>query len=48
MQFNNNQSESVFAQWLIKKGVAKDENQANLYMIIFIIVCFAGSIYLLF
>ena len=39
-------SESAFAQFLIDKGVAKDENQANLYMIIFIVICFAGTIYL--
>ncbi len=43
-----NQSESAFAQWLIDKNIAKNENQANLYMIIFIVVCFAGSIYLIF
>ena len=43
----NSECKSVFASWLIKKGVAKDESGANIIMIIFIIVCFSASIYLI-
>ena len=47
MDFNNNiQSDSAFAQFLINKGIAKDENSANAIMIIFVIISFAFSIYM--
>ena len=43
----NNQTDSVFANWLINKGIAKNEAGANIIMIIFVIVSFAFSIYLI-
>ncbi|MFA6430748.1 MAG: hypothetical protein WC229_03755 [Candidatus Paceibacterota bacterium] len=32
-------------QWLIKKGIAKDDASAQRILIIFIIVCFVGTMY---
>ncbi len=50
MDFNNNQnqSDSVFANWLIKKGIVKNEAAANAVMIVFIIVGFSFSIFMIF
>jgi len=42
-----NQTESVFANWLINKGLVKSETGANAIMIVFVIVCFAISTYLI-
>jgi len=32
-------------EWLIKKGIAKDDASAQKILIVFIIVCFIGTIY---
>ncbi len=32
-------------QWLIKKGIAKTDQQAQIILIIFIIICFIGTMY---
>lgn len=43
----NNKTESAFANWLISKGIAKNESGANIIMIVFIVVSFSFSIYLI-
>ena len=44
---NNAQTDSVFANWLIKKGVVKSEAGANAIMIAFIIFGFAFTFYMM-
>ncbi|MEI7777294.1 MAG: hypothetical protein WCI52_01690 [bacterium] len=44
---NNAQTDSVFANWLIKKGVVKSESGANALMIAFIIFGFAFTFYMM-
>ncbi len=44
---NNIQTDSVFANWLIKKGIVKSETGANAIMIAFIILDFAFTFYML-
>ena len=38
-------SDSGFANWLIKKGIAKDEDTAKMIMIGVTVLCFGLSIY---
>jgi hypothetical protein len=37
---NQAQTDSVFANWLINKGIAKSESGANIIMIVFVILSF--------
>jgi len=32
-------------EWLIKKGIAKDDKQAQIILVVFIVVCFIGAMY---
>jgi hypothetical protein len=38
---------SKMAEWLIKKGLAKDENGAKTIMIVLALICFALTIFVI-
>ena len=39
---------SMFADWLIKKGIAKNENQAILILLVFVVIAVVVSLFLFF
>jgi len=47
VNYNYPPKKGAITDLVIKMGLAKDEKSANIVMIVFIIVCFAASIYLL-
>ncbi|MEI6191168.1 MAG: hypothetical protein WCP24_02235 [bacterium] len=47
ISYNYPPKNGAITNLVIKMGLAKDEKSANIVMIVFIIVCFIASIYLL-
>lgn len=45
---SNSQSSGGLTNWMIKKGIAKDESGAKTIMVIITVLCFALAIFLMF